>query len=347
MLKVGVVGATGYSGAKLVQLLLNHQEVNIVYLGSKSHSGMLLSDIYKNFSPFTNLLLENLELLEVSKLCDVVFLALPSRVAKDMITQEVLNNTVIIDLGADFRLEDPKTYETWYGAQAAEENILNQAIYGLTDIYKDKVKDTKLIANPGCYTTCSILSLAPLVQNKLINTETIIIDAKSGVTGAGKSLNYNSLYCEANENIKAYGITSHRHTPEIEQELSKLANKEIKIQFTPHLIPMNRGILATSYAKLKDSVTEEEIIKAYDNFYKDCEFVNFLGKDKIVETKYVKDTNRIDISFYIDKRLNNIIVLGAIDNLVKGASGQAIENMNLHFGFDQYLGLTQFSSTPL
>lgn len=347
MLKVGVVGASGYSGAKLVQLLLNHKEVEIVYLGSKNHSGQLLSDIYKNFSPIKNLLLKNNSLLEVSKICDVVFLALPSKIAKDLITKEILNNTVIIDLGADFRLKDKETYEKWYKSEGASQEILDTAIYGLTDIYKDKVKNTKLIANPGCYTTCSILTLAPLVKSNLIDLNSIIIDAKSGVSGAGKSLNYASLYCESNENIKAYGITSHRHTPEIEQELSKLANKNIQVQFTPHLIPMNRGILATCYAKLKKDITSAEIDNAYKEFYKECKFVNYVGENKIIETKYVKDTNRIDISFTIDNRTNNIIALGAIDNLVKGASGQAIENMNLYFGFNQYLGLENFSSTPL
>lgn len=347
MLKVGVVGASGYSGAKLVQLLLNHKEVEIVYLGSKSYSGLSLSDIYKNFSPLDNLLLKNDSLLEVSKICDVVFLALPSKIAKDIINEEILENTLIIDLGADFRLENSEVYQTWYKASAANEKILNKAMYGLTDIYKDNIKQTKLIANPGCYTTCSILTLAPLVKYNLIDTNSIIIDAKSGVSGAGKSLNFNSLYCESNENIKAYGITSHRHTPEIEQELSKLAKKEIKVQFTPHLIPMNRGILSTCYAKIKDSITSIDIDRAYRDFYKNCEFINYLGENKIVETKYVKDTDRIDISFTIDARTKNIIALGAIDNLVKGASGQAIENMNLYFGFYQYLGLDKFSSTPL
>lgn len=347
MVKVGVVGATGYSGAKLVELLLNHKETEIVYLGSKSYSQMKFQDIYKNFTGIDNLILENQDLLEVSKKCDVVFLALPSKVAKNMITQEILDNTLIIDLGADFRLEDPKDYEKWYKSTAPDFNILKQAVYGLTDIHGDKVKSTKLISNPGCYTTCSILTLAPLVKNKLIDLDSIIIDAKSGVTGAGKGLNLGSLYCEANENIKAYGITTHRHTPEIEQELTKLANQKVMVQFTPHLIPMNRGILATCYAKLKDGVTSEQIDKAYKTFYKDSLSVNFLGKNKIVETKYVKDTERVDISYTIDERTNNIIALGAIDNLVKGASGQAIENMNIYFGFNQYQGLKKFASTPL
>jgi N-acetyl-gamma-glutamyl-phosphate reductase len=347
MIKVGVVGATGYSGAKLVELLLNHKEAEIVYLGSKSYTGLTLGEVYKNFSPFKNLVLENLELLEVSKKCDVVFLALPSKIAKDLITEEILDNTLIIDLGADFRLEDSISYQKWYQTTPPNSNILKQAIYGLTDIYKDKIKQTKLIANPGCYTTCSILTLAPLVYNNLIDLDSIIIDAKSGVSGAGKSLNFNSLYCEANENIKAYALTSHRHTPEIEQELSKLAKRKVIVQFTPHLVPMNRGILSTCYAKLKKDVDSKQINTAYINFFKDCEFVNFLGENQTVETKYVKDSNRIDISFTIDKRTRNIIALGAIDNLVKGASGQAMENMNLYFGFDQYLGLQKFASTPI
>lgn len=347
MIKVGIVGATGYSGAKLVELLLNHKETEIVYLGSKTYENQKFQDIYKNFSNIDHLILQNLDLLEVSKMCDVVFLAMPSKIAKDMVTQNVLDNAVIIDLGADFRLEDPKDYENWYKAKPANLAVLKQAVYGLTDIHKDAVKNTNLIANPGCYTTCSILTLAPLLKNNLIDTQSIIIDAKSGVTGAGRSLNINSLFCEANENIKAYGITTHRHTPEIEQELSKVANKKIRVQFTPHLVPMNRGILATCYARLKNNVDSSMIISAYKTFYKDCKAVNFLGENKIVETKYVKDTERIDISFTIDKRTNNIIALGAIDNLVKGASGQAIENMNIHFGFDQYMGLKTFSSTPL
>jgi len=282
----------------------------------------------------------------------VLFLALPAGIASHPVNADILQKCVVIDLGAAYRLSDPQVYEAWYKVKHGSVDLLGQAVYGLCELYRNRVAHSRLIANPGCYTTCSILSLTPLLKSGLIEPDSIIIDAKSGVSGAGRSEKLGSLYCECNENIKAYGVANHRHTPEIEEQLSWVASggtsgKGIVLQFTPHLVPMDRGILATCYAKLKGGVTAEHISQAYGNCYDGERFVRVLGEGNLSETRWVKGSNRCDIGWKLDSRTGRIIVVGAIDNLEKGAAGQAVQNMNICFGLDEDAGLEAAASFPM
>ena len=338
-IKTAIIGATGYAGAELMRLLYSHPNVSVEIVTSKTYAGEEYTNVYENFNHISNLKLKEESLLEISKNVDVIFVALPHGIASKEVTKEVLNNAKVIDLGADFRLKNKETYENWYKTEHSSPNLLSEAVYGLCEIHREEIKTARLVANPGCYTTTSILSLYPVVKEKLIELDSITIDAKSGVTGAGRGVNLNVHYCETNENIKAYKIASHRHTPEIEQELSIAANDDIKLTFTPHLTPMNRGILATIYAKLKQKVTYQDIKNAYDKYYGKEFFIRLLGQDKFPETKWTKGSNFVDVAFKIDERCNRLIILGALDNLVKGASGQAVQNMNLMFGLKETTGL--------
>ena len=338
-INVAVVGSTGYTGYELVKILARHPNVNIKYLSSRSNVG----EKYTNIYPQLNGVLPDISCIEddidkMSNECDVIFLALPHGVSASKINKDILKKTKIIDLSADFRLHNLEVYEKWYSKHKAPA-LLEEAVYGLAEIYRNEIKKAKLVANAGCYTTCSILTLYPLVKNDLIDVNTIIIDAKSGVSGAGRSVSFGSMFCEANENVKAYKIAEHRHTPEIEQELSVAGNKDIKVQFTPHLVPMNKGLLTTCYAKLKSGITTKDVKNTYQEQYNNEFFVRLLEDGVFPETKYVKDTNFIDINFKIDERTGNIIAVGALDNLIKGASGQAVQNMNIMFGFDEKNGL--------
>lgn len=346
MINASIIGATGYAGEELTRILLRHKDVNVVSLASKSYSGEKFSKIYPNFRNITNLELVEPNVKELAQDSDIIFLALPHGIASKEINSDILKNTKVIDLGADFRLKDVSTYEKWYNVEHFSPEFLKESVYGLVELNREKIKKARLIANPGCYTTTSILALAPLCKTNCIDLNSIIIDAASGVTGAGRSLNLNNMFCEVDENFKAYGVTSHRHTPEIEQELSLLAKEDVILNFTPHLIPMQRGILATCYANLKNNVTEEDLQKLYEDFYKDDYFVRFTGSE-MPETKYVKDSNYIDIGLKIDKRTNRVIVVAAIDNLFKGAAGQAVQNMNLMFGFDEKEGINMIPSCPI
>jgi N-acetyl-gamma-glutamyl-phosphate reductase len=347
MIKAGVIGATGYAGAALVYLLTKHAEVEIVYLASHSYSGKLFSDIYPGMSDKFNIILEEVDIKIASNKCDVLFLALPAGISTTLIDEDVIKNTVVIDLGADFRLTDRELYKTWYKKDAPSQDLLNEAVYSLADLNPSGMKSTNLISNPGCYTTCSILTLSPLVKNNLIENDSIIINAMSGTSGAGRSNKTANLFCEVNESVKAYGITTHRHTPEIEMALNKLNDDDVMVQFTPHLIPMNRGILATCTAKLKNGVDKDMIDKAYASLYKESHFVHLLKDGQYPETRFVKQTNRIDISYKIDDRTGNIICVGAIDNIIKGAAGQAVQNMNLRFGLKENVGLDDITSNTL
>ena len=338
-INVAIVGSTGYTGYELVKILARHPNMNIKYLSSRSNAGEKYTKIY----PQLNGILPDISCVEddIDKMAndvDAVFLALPHGVSASKINKDILKKTKIIDLSADFRLHNLEVYEKWYGKHNSPD-LLQSAVYGLAEIYRNDIKTAKLVANAGCYTTCSILTLYPLVKNGLIDVNTIIIDAKSGVSGAGRSVSFGSMFCEANENVKAYKIAEHRHTPEIEQELSVAGKQDIKVQFTPHLVPMNKGILTTCYAKLKSGITEKDVKNAYQEQYKNEFFVRLLDDGVFPETKYVKDTNFIDINFKIDERTGNIICVGALDNLIKGASGQAVQNMNIMFGFDEKSGL--------
>ena len=292
---------------------------------------------------------DNME--ELASKVDVIFTATPQGFLAGVLTEEILSRVKIIDLSADFRIKDVKTYEKWYKIEHKSPQFIEEAVYGLCEINRDKVKGARLIANPGCYTTCSILTAYPLVKEGLIDPDTLIIDAKSGTSGAGRGAKLPNLFCEVNENMKAYGVTNHRHTPEIEEQLGYAAGKEIVVNFTPHLVPMNRGILATEYATLNKKPdgtlpTYGEVKAIYDKYYKNEKFVRVLEKDICPETKWVEGSNYVDVNFKIDERTGRIVMMGALDNLVKGAAGQAVQNMNLLFGFDEAEGLNLVPMLP-
>lgn len=345
-IKAAIIGATGYVGQELFRILYNHHNVEVTKATSVSYIGKNYADIYQNFNKITDLICTEDDTEKIAEECDVMFIALPHGIASKKVTKSVLEKCKVIDIGADFRIKDKETYEKWYGVEHFGEDVLKEAVYGLCEIYTDEVKKARLVANPGCYTTCSILSLYPLVKEGLINTDTIVIDAKSGVTGAGRKPDLGTSYCECNESIKAYKVASHRHTPEIEQELSLAAGKNINLIFTPHLTPMNRGILATCYAKLNGEADYETLKTAYNKYYGDKYFVRLLKEGLFPETNRVKGSEFIDIGFTIDKRTNSVIVIGAIDNLVKGAAGQAVQNMNLMFGFEEWTAINNAGFFP-
>lgn len=351
MVKVGIIGATGYAGNELVRLLMGHKDVEIMWYGSKSYIDKKYAEVYQNMFEIVEdtCLDDNME--ELASKVDVIFTATPQGFLAGVLTEEILSKVKIIDLSADFRIKDVKTYEKWYKIEHRSPQFIEEAVYGLCELNRDKIKGARLIANPGCYTTCSILTAYPLVKEGLIDPDTLIIDAKSGTSGAGRGAKLPNLFCEVNENMKAYGVTNHRHTPEIEEQLGYAAGKEIVVNFTPHLVPMNRGILATEYATLNKKAdgtlpTYEEVKAVYDKYYKNEKFVRVLEKDICPETKWVEGSNYVDVNFKIDERTGRIVMMGALDNLVKGAAGQAVQNMNLLFGFDEAEGLNLVPMFP-
>lgn len=346
MIRASIIGATGYAGEVLTSLLLRRDDVEVVSLASKSYKGQLFSEVYPNFRDLTDLVLEEPDLLSIAKKSDVVFLALPAGIAAKEVTKEVLTHAKVIDLGADFRFEDRETYEAWYKTEL-DDTLLGENVYGLPELHREAVRGARLIGNPGCYTTASILALAPLLKRHLVDPKSVIVDAASGVTGAGKSLIQGNMFCEVEGDFKAYKVAEHRHTPEIEKELSLLGGEAVCINFTPHLVPMNRGILATCYADLKDpSVSLETLQGVYEDFYKEEYFVRLTGS-ALPETKYVTASNFIDIGVRKDERTGRVIVLSAIDNLMKGAASQAVQNMNLMFGVDEKKGIDMIPSFPV
>lgn len=339
MIKVGILGSTGYAGQELVRLLLQHKEVEIVWYGSRSYIDEKFSNVFGNMFKLVENVCSGENMEELAALADVIFTATPQGYCASLVNDEVLEKVKIIDLSADYRLKDVETYESWYKLTHKSPQYLDEAVYGLCEINREDIKNCRLLANPGCYTTCSIMTLYPLVKEGLIDTNSIIIDAKSGTSGAGRGAKVPNLFCEVNESIKAYGVASHRHTPEIEDQLSIAAGKPVYVTFTPHLVPMQRGILVTAYASLLPSVTKEQVEEAYKKYYGDEYFVRLLPYGTCPETRWVSGSNFIDIGFKFDERTNRIVMMGAIDNLVKGAAGQAIQNMNLMFGLDEAEGL--------
>lgn len=341
MIKAGIIGSTGYAGNELVRLLLGHKEVEVVWYGSRSYIDKKYAEVYQNFFQIVDDVCLDDNMDELASRVDVIFTATPQGLCASLVNDNILNKAKIVDLSADFRIKDVKVYEEWYGIEHKSPQYIEEAVYGLCEINRDKIKGKRLVANPGCYTTCSILSIYPAIKEGLIDPDSIIIDAKSGTSGAGRGAKVNNLFCEVNENMKAYGVGTHRHTPEIEEQLGYACGRELKLIFTPHLVPMNRGILVTAYGKLKEGVTYEQVKDAYDKYYANERFVRVLDKNVCPETRWVEGSNFVDVNFKIEPRTGRLIMMGALDNLVKGAAGQAVQNMNIIFGLDETEGLTQ------
>lgn len=339
MIKVGIIGATGYAGAELCRLITMHPGAEIVGVSSVSFQGKKLSSVYPAYLNLCDMECEAQE--AVTEKAEVVFAALPHGLSQELAALCMKKNKVFIDLGADFRLDSEEEYKEWYGCEFTDKSLHNEAVYGLPELFRENIKGKKLIANPGCYTTAVPLALAPALKNCLIEKDGIIADCKSGVTGAGRGLTQNTHFSELNEGFSAYKVASHRHTPEIEQTLGKIAGDNVKITFVPHLLPVNRGILATCYARLKPGVTGEQLRRAYEDAYRDEFFVRLLPEGKSADIHNIKYTNFCDVSIFTDERTGTFIGISAIDNMVKGAAGQAIQNMNLAFGLDEKEGLTQ------
>lgn len=345
-MKAGIIGATGYAGGELVRLLLGHKEVEIKWFGSRSYIDQKYCDIYQNMFQIVDDVCKDDNMSKLADQVDVIFTATPQGFCASLINEEILSKAKVIDLSADFRIKDIEVYESWYRIPHASPQFLGEAVYGLCEINREQIKTARLLANPGCYPTCSTLAIYPLLKEGLIDPSSIIIDAKSGTSGAGRGAKVDNLYCEVNENIKAYGVASHRHTPEIEEQLGYAAGQKVTLNFTPHLVPMNRGILITAYASLKTEVGEEQVRAAYDKHYEKERFVRVLKPGVCPQTKWVEGSNYVDVNFQIDPRTGRIIIMGAMDNLVKGAAGQAVQNMNLMFGLDENMGLMQAPMFP-
>ncbi len=346
MIRVGIIGSTGYAGNELVRLLLGHKEAQIVWYGSRSYIDQKYADVYRNMFKMVDAVCLDDNMEELANQVDVIFTATPQGLCASLVNDEILSKVKIIDLSADFRLKDVSIYEEWYKIEHKSPQYIEEAVYGLCEINREDIKGKRLVANPGCYTTCSILTLYPMVKEGIIDPASIIIDAKSGTSGAGRGAKVANLFCEVNESMKAYGVGNHRHTPEIEEQLGYACGQDVKLIFTPHLVPMNRGILATAYGNLTREVTYEEIKAIYDKYYGNETFIRVLDKDVCPETRWVEGSNFVDINFKIEPRTNRLIMMGAIDNLVKGAAGQAVQNMNIIFGLPENEGLMQIPMFP-
>ncbi len=341
-IKVGILGANGYVGYELVRLLVAHPNASVSYLGSRTFKGKAYSQVYPNLSGALDLVCGDKALSEIAPDLDCVFTATPQGFCAANIDEKVLSQSKVIDLSADFRLKNAQIYEKWYKIEHKAPQFLNEAVYGLCEIHRQSIKKARLVANPGCYTTCAILSLFPLIKAGVAELNSIIIDAKSGKSGAGRNERLDNLFCETNENFAAYGVATHRHTPEIEEQLALAAGREFALQFTPHLVPMQRGILSTAYVNLTRNLSEDEVREIYANFYADEYFVRLLPKGILPQTRFVKGTNFVHINVCLDERTKRLIIIAALDNLIKGAAGQAVQNMNLLFGFDECAGLSAF-----
>ncbi len=347
MIKVGIIGSTGYAGGELARILLQRDDVEIKWFGSKSYVDQKYASVYQNMFQIVDdvCMEENMERL--AEIADVIFTATPQGLCASLVNEELLSKTKVIDLSADFRIKDVAVYEKWYKLTHPSPQFIGEAVYGLPELNREDIKKARLVANPGCYPTCSTLAIYPLVKEGLIDTDTLIIDAKSGVSGAGRGAKVENLYCEVNESCKAYGVAGHRHTPEIEEQLGYAAGREILLNFTPHLVPMNRGILVTAYADLTpEGLDAARVRDAYEKYYGEEQFIRLLPSGECPETKWVEGSNFVDIGFVIDERTNRIIMMGALDNLVKGAAGQAVQNMNLLFGLQENTGLMMMPCFP-
>ncbi|MEG0997572.1 MAG: N-acetyl-gamma-glutamyl-phosphate reductase [Clostridiales bacterium] len=345
MLNVAVLGASGYAGGELVRILANHPYCRVKHLLAHSNSGKTFGEIFPFFGPLGSMIMEDLESDNYLDDTDMVFLALPHGKSALHVKKILAAGKKVVDLGADFRFRDSKIYEQWYGEHPYKE-ICKRTPYGLAEIYRDKITGSDFVANPGCYPTGATLALYPLLKEGLLKTDSIIIDSKSGISGAGRGLKEGSLYCESSENIKAYAVATHRHTPEIEQNLSEAAGENLLVNFTPHLTPMNRGILTTAYGTLNEQGLKADLSAIFNKYYGNEYFMRLLDYGTFPETKWVQGTNFVFLGFTVDKRTNRVIVSTAIDNLVKGAAGQGVQNMNLMWGFLEDTGLNMLPVFP-
>jgi N-acetyl-gamma-glutamyl-phosphate reductase len=346
-LPVGIIGASGYGGVQLVRLLLDHPAIAISYLGGESSAGKSFSDLYPHLQPASHLKIEPIDIEEIGKRCQAVFLSLPNGLACDLAPKLLERGCKVLDLSADYRFSNLETYKSWYGKDRQDTEVASKAVYGLPELYRGNITRSSLVGCPGCYPTASLLALAPLLKQGLIETETAIIDAKSGTSGGGRQAKTNLLLAEADNSLGAYGVTRHRHTPEIEEICTELAGNEVTVQFTPHLIPMVRGILSTVYASLRDpGLVTEDLITIYTAFYRSSKFVKILPNGTYPQTKWACGTNICYIGIEVDPRTQRIIVMSAIDNLIKGQAGQAVQCLNLMMNWEETLGLPQLGFYP-
>ncbi|BAY75121.1 N-acetyl-gamma-glutamyl-phosphate reductase [Nostoc linckia NIES-25] len=344
---VGIVGASGYGGVQLVRLLMDHPEVELVYLGGENSIGRSLGDLYPHLAHTANLPIEAVEPEIIAQRCEVVFLSLPDGLACQIAPTLLEKGCKVLDLSADYRFSDLATYTSWYGIERSDRSTAVTAVYGLPELYRDRIAEAQLIGCPGCYPTASLLALSPLLKQGLIVPETAIIDAKSGTSGSGRQAKTNLLLAEADNSIAAYNIGRHRDTPEIEQICSDLAGHELTIQFTPHLIPMVRGILATVYATMRDpGLVRDDLITIFSAFYRNSPWIKVCGSGVYPQTKWANGSNLCYIGVEVDPRTGRVIVVSAIDNLIKGQAGQAIQCLNLMMGWDETLGLPKLGFYP-
>ncbi len=338
MVKIGIAGASGYTGLELIRILVKHPDVELSVLTSETFQGQKISEVFPSLNGTVDLKLQPLD-DSISKNCDVLFLALPHTAAMTKLPAYLQSDCKIIDLSADYRLQDPEAYPEWYSVTHTHPELLKKAVYGLPEIHREAIKTARFIANPGCYPTSVILALAPLLKTGWVDLDSIISDSKSGVSGAGRKPSLTAHYCEVNEGISPYGLAGHRHTPEMEQELSALAEQSIHLTFSPHLVPMTRGMLSTVYINLNQAITDEKLVAHYREFYQGEDFIRVLNPGKFASSHHVLSSNFCDIGLKVDSRNQRLIITSALDNLIKGASGQAIQNMNLMLGLDEKTSL--------
>lgn len=338
MIRAGIVGATGYAGAELVRILSDHPQVELTILTSRQFAGVKFADVFPAMSGCVNLVCQELSVENVCNSADVVFTALPHQLPMTLVPEFIKRKVRVVDLSADFRFDDAAVYESAYQPHTAK-SLLDKAVYGLSEIYFEDIRSANLIGNPGCYPTSVLLPLIPLVKEGLLDLNTLIVDSKSGVSGAGRSVSLTSHFCEVNESFKAYKVAVHRHAPEMEAVLSREANQPVRLTFVPHLVPMSRGMLTTIYATLIKKIEADDIRNCLTDMYSDRTFIRICAEGRVPDTLHVKGTNYCDIGFQLDKRSNRLILISAIDNLVKGAAGQAVQNMNIMLDLDEAAGL--------
>jgi N-acetyl-gamma-glutamyl-phosphate reductase len=348
IIKAGLVGVTGYTGMELARLMVHHSSMELVRVTSRSEAGKRLADIYPFLQrlPLGELVITRPDAADLAEECDVVFLAVPHKTAMEIAAELLGQGVKVVDLSADFRINDKAVYEKWYATEHTRSELLTEAVYGLPELYLDRIMGARLIANPGCYPTSAILGLAPALSAGLVETGDIVIDAKSGASGAGRGAKVGTLFCEVADSFRAYGLPTHRHTPEIEQEISKLAGTDVTVSFNTHLLPIDRGILSTIYTRLKTTATLDEVHAVYTDFYADKPLVRVLPKGQLPETRFVRGTVFCDIGLVVDPRTGRLVILSAIDNLCRGASGQALMNANLICGLDIDEGLPMAPMMP-